>query len=57
MAANQRLKEDKIRVLGTVLNDWNPKNSPGGYYGSYTGKYYSSYKADEGYAVSHTAGA
>jgi len=30
-AAIQRLAVDRITVLGTVLNDWNPKRSPGDY--------------------------
>lgn len=33
MAANQRFAEDRIRVLGTILNDWNQKWSRGAYYG------------------------
>jgi capsular exopolysaccharide synthesis family protein len=41
-AATQRLSEDRIQVLGTILNDWDPKRSPNGYYGYY-GKYYSRY--------------
>ncbi len=32
-AACQRLSEDGTKVLGTILNDWNPKSSPNGYYG------------------------
>ena len=35
-ALTQRFKEDRSRVLGTILNDWNPKRSPRGYYGYYT---------------------
>lgn len=35
MAAIQRLMNDRTNVLGTVLNDWNPKKSPGGYYAPY----------------------
>jgi capsular exopolysaccharide synthesis family protein len=38
MAASQRFEEDGTRVLGTILNDWNPKSSPGGYYGHYQGR-------------------
>jgi capsular exopolysaccharide synthesis family protein len=45
VAATQRLSEDRIRVLGTILNDWNPKRSPKGYYGYYRGSYY--YRAGE----------
>jgi succinoglycan biosynthesis transport protein ExoP len=37
IAAYQRLVEDRIRILGTVLNDWDPKHSPAGYYGYYRG--------------------
>ena len=40
LAAKQRLEEDCIRVLGTVLNDWDPKKAPGGYYGQYQSSYY-----------------
>ncbi len=32
-AACQRLSDDGTKVLGTILNDWNPKSSPNGYYG------------------------
>ena len=28
VAATKRFGEDRIRVLGTILNDWNPKRSP-----------------------------
>jgi capsular exopolysaccharide synthesis family protein len=45
VAATQRLTADRIRVLGTILNDWNPKRSPNGYYGYYRGSYY--YRAGE----------
>jgi capsular exopolysaccharide synthesis family protein len=37
IAAYQRFAEDKTRVLGTILNDWNPKLAPNGYYGYYNG--------------------
>src|SRR6267143_905646 len=40
VAARVRLKEDGIKILGTILNDWNPKNSRGGYYGYYEGYYH-----------------
>jgi polysaccharide biosynthesis transport protein len=49
MAANQKFAEDGTKVLGTILNDWNPKKSPGGYYGYYNGYYNSYYK--HGYGV------
>ena len=32
-AAFQRFQEDGTNVLGTILNDWNPKHAPSGYYG------------------------
>ena len=43
-AVRQRLQEDNTRILGTILNDWNPKAAPGGYYG-YGQGYYQSYKS------------
>lgn len=45
VAARLRLKEDGIPVMGTVMNDWNPKMSRGGYYGNYDGysRYYRRY--------------
>jgi polysaccharide biosynthesis transport protein len=43
-AVRQRLQEDGTKIMGTILNDWNPKAAPGGYYG-YTEGYYSSYKS------------
>ncbi len=36
-AAAQRFGEDGTRVIGTILNDWNPKTLPNGYYGYYKG--------------------
>jgi succinoglycan biosynthesis transport protein ExoP len=39
MAARQRFSEDGTKMLGTILNGWNPKSSPNGYYGSYNGYY------------------
>jgi succinoglycan biosynthesis transport protein ExoP len=41
MAACQRFSEDGTKILGTILNDWNPKHAPDGYYGYYN--YKSSY--------------
>jgi polysaccharide biosynthesis transport protein len=40
VAAKERLFEDGIPVLGAVLNVWDPKTSPGGYYGYYSSSYY-----------------
>lgn len=51
MAARGRLRDDGTHVVGTVLNDWNPKQSPGGYYGYYDGhygKYYKRYYGHDG---------
>jgi hypothetical protein len=31
-------------MLGTILNDWNPKRSPNGYYGYHSGYYYGGYR-------------
>ena len=38
MAAKQRFSEDGTTILGTILNDWNPRKSSK--YGSYQ-QYYS----------------
>jgi succinoglycan biosynthesis transport protein ExoP len=46
-AARQILAQDNTRVLGVVLNDWNPKSSPDGYYGAYNKRYYTGYHAPE----------
>jgi Mrp family chromosome partitioning ATPase len=35
VAAQHRFSEDQTRVLGTILNDWDPSTSPNGYYGYY----------------------
>jgi capsular exopolysaccharide synthesis family protein len=40
MAAMRLFQQDGSKVLGTILNDWDPKTSLKGYYG-YNGKYYS----------------
>jgi len=40
LAAKDRLREDRIPILGAILNDWDPKQSPGGYYGYYRSNYY-----------------
>ncbi len=48
LAAQQRLVEDESRILGTILNDWNPKTSPNGYYGYYKGHYYDRYRSHYG---------
>ena len=42
LAAQRRFSEDGTEVLGTILNDWNPKAAPNGYYGYYGAyrKYY-----------------
>jgi Mrp family chromosome partitioning ATPase len=51
-AACQRFAEDGTRLLGTILNDWNPKRSPNGYYGNYNGYYYGGYKNGYGHKES-----
>lgn len=43
LAAHQRFSEDRIRVLGTILNDWDPKRSSAGYYSYYRAYGYGSY--------------
>lgn len=45
LAANQRLADDRIRIIGTVLNDWDPKRSPTTYYGYSAGYYRGRYQA------------
>lgn len=47
-AARKRFYEDGTKLLGTILNDWNPKSAPNGYYGSYGG--YGAYAKGYGYA-------
>ena len=42
-AAAQKLAEDGTVIVGTVLNDWDPKASSGGYYGYHRGYYYRPY--------------
>ncbi len=51
MAARQRFSEDGTKMLGTILNDWNPKHSPNGYYGNYSayGEYRRGYGNGDGY--------
>jgi Mrp family chromosome partitioning ATPase len=44
LAAHQRFAEDRIPILGTILNDWDPAKAPGGYYGNHGGSYYGGYK-------------
>jgi succinoglycan biosynthesis transport protein ExoP len=39
VAAKQRFSEDGTLVVGTILDDWNPKSSAGGYHGSYHAHY------------------
>jgi succinoglycan biosynthesis transport protein ExoP len=43
-ASRQRFAEDGTEILGTILNQWNPKSSPNGYYG-YSNGYYRNYKS------------
>ena len=44
MAMVQRFAQDGSKVLGTILNDWNPGKSASGYYGGYYNQYRSYYK-------------
>ena len=48
IAARQRFSEDGTQLLGTILNDWNPKRSPNGYYGYHSGGTYGAY--NKGYS-------
>ena len=34
VALHKRFWEDHTRILGTILNDWNPKSAVNGYYGA-----------------------
>ncbi len=45
LACRQRLWEDGIPILGTVLNDWNPNLSKDQRYGAYYESHYSYYTA------------
>jgi polysaccharide biosynthesis transport protein len=45
LAAKERLNDDSIRILGTILNDWNPRKTPGGYYGHYRDNTYAKNQA------------
>jgi len=47
IAARQRFSEDETRVVGTILNSWDPKMSPNGYYG-YSNGYYKAYADYQG---------
>jgi capsular exopolysaccharide synthesis family protein len=49
-AARQRFFEDGTPMLGTILNQWNPKRSPNGYYG-YQDNYYSGPKGYHKYGL------
>ena len=46
-AAHQRLAEDGTPVLGTILNDWNPKRTPGYGYYRYYDRYYRRYYGEK----------
>jgi tyrosine-protein kinase Etk/Wzc len=50
-ASRARFEEDGIRILGCILNNWNPKvgGYGQGYYGAYYGTYYQHYsqRADD----------
>ena len=55
MAARQKFSEDGTLVMGTILNDWDPKWSPGGYYG-YDNKYYRGHYGGYGYGSEKSSG-
>ena len=46
LAAAKCFEEDGRQILGTILNDWDPKSSAYGSYDSY-GAYYSRYRLDD----------
>jgi succinoglycan biosynthesis transport protein ExoP len=46
-AARQRFAEDGTPVLGTILNDWNPRYAPGYGYYRYYDRYYRRYYTDK----------
>ncbi len=48
LAARERLTADGTRVLGTILNYWDPKKSSGGYYHYYDRYYRTRYYHEEG---------
>jgi Mrp family chromosome partitioning ATPase len=48
-ALSKRFSDDRIRVIGAILNDWDPKKSRGGYYG-YRGNYGYKYSGYNGYS-------
>lgn len=50
LAMRNQLRQDGTHVIGTIMNDWDPKKSPGGYYG-YGGGYYQTYR---GYYGGHS---
>jgi capsular exopolysaccharide synthesis family protein len=50
MAARKKFSEDGTLMLGTILNDWDPKWSPGGYYG-YDNHYYKGHYGGNGYGA------
>jgi capsular exopolysaccharide synthesis family protein len=43
MASRQRFSEDETRVVGTILNGWDPKRTSNGYYGYRNGYGYEGY--------------
>jgi capsular exopolysaccharide synthesis family protein len=43
IAARQRFSEDETKVVGTILNGWDPRRTTNGYYGYHNGYYSKSY--------------
>jgi polysaccharide biosynthesis transport protein len=55
IAAKQRFAEDRVHVMGTVLNGWDPKKSQRGYYGSSGAGIEDTYKRYAATNAAHTA--
>jgi len=56
LAARQRFSEDGTRMLGTILNCWDPKRSPNGYYGYHNGYSNGYYSGGKSYYGSNGSG-
>jgi succinoglycan biosynthesis transport protein ExoP len=56
LAARQRFSEDGTRMLGTILNCWDPKRSPNGYYGYHNGYSNGYYSGGQSYYGSNGSG-
>ena len=56
LAARDRLSEDGIEVLGTILNDWNPDRSAGSGYYRYYDRYRHYYREGSGDRIQGSGG-